>query len=411
MAWIAAKEALEMLDVRPQTLYANVSRGRVRAKPDPADPRRSLYLREDVARIAGARTGRPRAQAIAAGAIQWGEPVMPSGISTIARGRLWYRGVDAVALSQSATLEDVAGLLWGCDPPPVFHAPARHSPAAVPADPIGAAMRAVARRAASDLPSVGRSTVVLRVDAARVFAAALDAMIGGASIDGPTRGRANAHTQGHAGQRGTGRTGERTGGCISKRIAAAWGRPAAEDAIRRALVLLADHELNASTFAARVTVSTGASLAAGALSGLCALSGPLHGRASHALRSVLDAARQNGAMQAVRAQATEGRPFAGFGHPLYPHGDPRCSALLTHIRIPALHAEVARAVERVAGEAPNIDFALSAMAAAHRLPDDATIVLFAVARCVGWLAHALEQASLGRIIRPRAHYTGPALPE
>ena len=385
MAWIAAPDALDLLGVKAQTLYANVSRGRIRAKPDPADPRRSLYLRDDVARIAASRSGRPRAATIAAGAIQYGEPVMPSALCTIVGGRLWYRGIDAIALSRTATLEDVAALLWASDAPVTLRVPLPRRRAETPEDPIAAAMVALAGRAATDLPTIGRSPAVLRADALDVFATVVDALV-------PAAAKETKATD------------------LADRIAQAWQRPRARDLIRRALVVLADHELNASTFAARVAVSTGAALSAGVLSGLCALSGPLHGRASRPLRGLLEAAARQGALPAVRAQAAEGRPFAAFGHPLYPGGDPRAAALLAHIRVPEAHAQVAAAVERVAGEAPNIDFALSAVTSAHRLPPEAPETLFAIARCVGWLAHGLEQAALGRIIRPRAHYTGPAVP-
>jgi len=97
--WLTAGEALQRLNVKAQTLYASVSRGRIRAKPDPADPRRSLYSRDDIDRLARRSVGRPRADAVAAEAISWGDPVLPSAISTVARGRLWYRGEDAVALA------------------------------------------------------------------------------------------------------------------------------------------------------------------------------------------------------------------------------------------------------------------------------------------------------------------------
>src|ERR1700759_4629620 len=108
MVWLTAGEALAALRVPPQKLYANVSRGRIRAKPDPKDPRRSLYDGGDVKRLSGRRSGRRTVAAVAAEAIGWGDPVLASGVSTVAEGRLLYRGRDAIALSQSAILEDIA---------------------------------------------------------------------------------------------------------------------------------------------------------------------------------------------------------------------------------------------------------------------------------------------------------------
>src|SRR5690348_15694372 len=98
MGWLTAAQALDALGVRPQSLYASVSRKRIRAKPDPNDPRRSLYHEADVRRLARKRGGPRKVEEVAAGAIEWGEPVLPSAVSTVANGRLWYRGEDAVAL-------------------------------------------------------------------------------------------------------------------------------------------------------------------------------------------------------------------------------------------------------------------------------------------------------------------------
>src|SRR3954463_7899951 len=99
MVWMTATEALKLLNVRPQTLYANVSRGKIRAKSDEADPRRSLYHRDDILRMARRSNGRRKIEAVSAQAMQWGDPVLPSAISTAADGRLLYRGHDAVTLS------------------------------------------------------------------------------------------------------------------------------------------------------------------------------------------------------------------------------------------------------------------------------------------------------------------------
>lgn len=372
--WLSADEALRRLNVKPQTLYASVSRGRIRAKADPADPRRSLYRSEDVDRLAGRAGGRPRTTAIAADTIRWGEPVLESGISTILGGRLYYRGEDATALAERASLEEIAGLLWQADgavePTPAV--------APEPDGSLGPLLVALARRAASDPPSYGRSPAALRLDAAGVLGTVAAAICG-------------------AGQ-----------GPLHERLAGRWGQCGAADRLRRALVLLADHELNASTFAARVAVSTGASLAAGTLAGLATLTGPLHGTASAAVQSLARRAGEIGAEAAIRERLAEGRPVPALGHPLYPDGDPRAAALLGAFAVPPVYAELAAAADLLVGEPPNVDFALAALAAAHHLPDAAPIQLFALARSAGWLAHMLEQAASGALIRPRARYTGPA---
>ena len=369
--WLPAAEALRRLNVKPQTLYANVSRGRIRAKPDPAEPRRSLYNGDDVDRLARRTAGRPRAEAVATEAINWGEPVLASAISTVTNGRLSYRGRDAVDLAGNATLEQIAELLWGG-----FSSLPPTKSVAVPG--IGAAFVALAARAAADPPSLLRTPIALRADASSVLATVADAIAGA--------GEAPVHL----------------------RLAAHFHRPEAADDLRAALVLLADHELNASTFAARVTVSTGASLAAGALAGLAALNGPLHGRASRAITALADDLSHGAdAMTALLEWLGEGRAVPGFGHRLYPHGDVRAAALLNRLRLPSAYANLLAASGAILDERPNVDFALAALSAAHNLPETAPMEIFALARSVGWLAHMLEQAQSGALIRPRARYVGP----
>src|SRR5258706_7323551 len=111
--WLNAEEALSRLGVRPQTLYAYVSRGRVRAEVDPDAPRRSRYRASDIAALTSRKRRGRRAADVAAHAIAWGEPVLSSAITTISDGRLFYRGRDAVRLSRTETLESVARLLRG----------------------------------------------------------------------------------------------------------------------------------------------------------------------------------------------------------------------------------------------------------------------------------------------------------
>src|SRR5580693_4162023 len=111
--WLSAEEALTRLRVRPQTLYAYVSRGRVRAEPDPAEPRRSRYRASDIASLSEKKSRGRKAGDVARAAIAWGEPVLASAITTVRDGRLYYRGQDAVRLAETATLEEVARLLRG----------------------------------------------------------------------------------------------------------------------------------------------------------------------------------------------------------------------------------------------------------------------------------------------------------
>ena len=407
MSWLNATEALQLLDVRPQTLYANVSRKKIRAKPDPKDTRRSLYHEADVRRMARQRGGRRKATAVAAAAIEWGDPILSSAISTVVDGRLYYRGQDAVVLSEEGSLEDVAGLLWGGGRldgadnarAALLVASRESSPGT---SPLARAFLALGSRAATDLSSYGRALTVLQSEAASVLDVLADALleVGPAPPRATGGGRAPRDREPAQNRRAT---------FLHERAAMSWGRPDAADIARRALVLLADHELNASTFATRVAVSTGAPLAAGVLSGLATLSGPLHGRASLGVLELVAGVKHVGAEVTVRDWLSQGRPIVGFGHPLYPQGDPRATALLQHFTLPKPYADLRDAIEDVIGERPNIDFALAALTKVFDLPQEAPLVLFALGRCVGWLAHALEQVTTGHPIRPRARYVGPPI--
>jgi citrate synthase len=388
MVWMTATEALNVLNVRPQTLYANVSRGKIRAKADDADSRRSLYHRDDVLRMARRANGRRKVDAVSAQAMQWGDPVLPSSISTTADGKLLYRGQDAAILANSATLEDIAALLWQCPPATIQAAQPDKTAAAAANGPaksgaLATGLLTLATLAGNAPPSLARPLDDLHADAATILATLTEA------ITGPLPDAAARLS-------------------ISARLAHAWHCPSQQDLIRRALVLMADHELNASTFATRVAVSTGASLAAGVLAGFATLSGPLHGGAPAEFARLLALARQAGAHDAIAQWLASGRPLPGFGHRLYPEGDPRARAMLKMLPELQPYTDLAAEAEAQAGELPTVDFALPALAAACGLPDEAPFVLFALGRCVGWLAHALEQVQANRPIRPRARYVGPA---
>jgi citrate synthase len=194
---------------------------------------------------------------------------------------------------------------------------------------------------------------------------------------------------------------------VHQRLARGWSAgPEGAEAIRCALVLLADHELNASTFAARVAASTGASPAACLLAALAALSGPRHGGAGEAVMNLADEAARDGSDTAVRRWLAHDRPLPGFGHPLYPDGDPRAVALMASIDIDDTMKRLERAASAATGLLPNIDFALAALTRSLGLPPDAPFRLFALGRSVGWSAHTVEQATSGSLIRPRARYEG-----
>lgn len=198
------------------------------------------------------------------------------------------------------------------------------------------------------------------------------------------------------------------------RLAQHWGCDTQNaELLRSALVLCADHELNASSFATRVVASTGAGLHACVGAGLAALSGPLHGGMTERLRTHwsewLHSPAIAPSLQALLEAGSNGQaaPYcSGFGHPLYPAGDPRSACLLAQLPRDAHRERLLEQVYATTGLRPSLDFGLVAVEQALALPAGAAFVLFALGRCAGWIAHALEQQATGQLIRPRAHYTG-----
>ncbi|CAM3571905.1 citrate synthase family protein [Deinococcus frigens] len=401
--FLRAVEATALLGVKPATLYAYVSRGLIRSEAGPGKSRQRLYHAEDVrALLARQELKRDPAGAVqgaAAGALEWGMPVLDSALTRIAGGTLSYRGRDAVTLADSATVEEVAALLWTGNADGWASLPLRarlnlgatfgRKDSRQNLSCAEAFLHALAHAGAQDIGAQDTRAGQLPARAARVLSLLY------ATLERHERRPGAPDLPLHA------------------RLARAWGVMADADLLRRALVLLADHELNVSTFAARVTASSGAGLPHATLAALCALQGPRHGLAAYAAHELLTHTLFTDARMALKA-ATQQRAFLpGFGHPLYPEGDPRARALLgaleaTHAGAPAMRA--VRDLQTVAraetGELANVDLALAALT--HTLgrgPDDA-LTLFALARATGWLAHATETVLGGRMIRPRARYVG-----
>ncbi|NUT31457.1 MAG: citrate synthase, partial [Hamadaea sp.] len=183
------------------------------------------------------------------------------------------------------------------------------------------------------------------------------------------------------------------------------------NALNAALDLAADHDLAASTIAVRVAASTRAHPYAAVSAGLGALDGPLHGAVGATVYRMIDTARRDGAAVAIGEQLQSGTMLPGFGHGLYPDGDPRGTAILAHAR--ALDGDGALRttldeLERVAARRPNVDLGIAALAHATGMSVGGPELIFAVARTAGWIAHVIEEyAQPPHRFRWRSGYTGP----
>jgi citrate synthase len=283
-----------------------------------------------------------------------------------------------VELAQTATLEQTARLLWGADEDPFVDLKPRVD-VNFPGGPRFRALAVLARRADEDSATAGRSDKSLRREAAALLNELVDAISGG----GP---RLYLH----------------------QRLARLW-KLDEKDAqlVRRALVLSADSDLAAPVVAARTTASAGAPLAACVLAGLTAQIGPqFGGRLAQVVAYVADSRRSGDPRSAARQRLAQGLDIPGFGHPLFPEGDPRAKALIEACALPDDLNDILRVGEGLTGHAPNLDMALAMLGRQLDLPKDGLSGLQIVGRTAGWLAHALEQVASGSPIRARLRYVG-----
>lgn len=375
-----AREAAAELGVGLATLYAYVSRGMLRSEPEPGS-RRRLYSAADVRALKARHAG-------GAAVPRQGGDLAPieSGLTLIHEGRLYYRGVDVEGLARTARLESVATLLWDCGGADPFAETADFQPVA-PESLSGPVMTRllIGMAAASDrdLAAHARSPDAIARTGARILRQAVASAIGIGQAEQP----------------------------VHLALASGWNRPESAETIRAALVLTADHELAASTYAVRVTTSTGASPWRAVSAGLACLDGPRHGGMAERVAHMLDAIPAPEAAEAVlAARLRRGEGIPGFGHPLYPDIDPRARLLLALAAQSdwnGRHDAVVIAARRLIGRAPNLDFGLVVACRSARLPEDAPLALFALGRITGWVAHIIEQSRSDRLIRPRTRYTGP----
>jgi citrate synthase len=432
--WIGAAEAAERLGIKPASLYSYVSRGVLAPRRGP-DGRASLFDAAEVAVLA--RHGRPRRAPGGA------ELVIESELTEISGDRLRFRGHDAIALATSRSFEQVASLLWtdafdAADGPwratGEAIAAGTAAQAALPADtyPLERLQVIVPAVAATDRLRLHLDRPAVMSAARSLIAAMVDCLppAGG----GAAGGRAAGEGAAGGGAAGGGASGEGASGegapgldpaddvSIAGRLAPKLCRrpPSAGliTALRAAMVLLADHELAASTLAARVAASVRADPYAVVGTGLGAMSGALHGGASLGAEVLLlSAGGPADAPRVVGELLRRGERVPGLGHFVYRAGDPRAVLLLDLIRKAAPDSDRLAVAEAVLAEAsrralpaPNIEFALAALSAVAEMIPGAGEAVFAVARTAGWLAHALEEYARATPIRPRGVYTGrPAL--
>lgn len=417
---LSTRETADRLGVKSETVYAYVSRGLLTSRRAPGgrgstfDPGEvdALARRSGRGRPGGDGTGADRAAGSSGGDGPWdGLPVARTGITLIGTDHYYYRGVDACALAGRYGYEETAAWLWtGELTPGIRFAAPRESLTA-------------ARRAVGALPA--HSGLVDRLRAAAIAAAVTDPLR--FDLSAPTVLAAApaliATLVGALPVRESDAADE-PGAALAERLWPRLSRNAADPASVRvldaALTLLIDHDLAASTLAARVAASARAHPYAVVSAGLGAVDGPLHGAASGLAHRLLTEVLERGSAAAVVADhLREGRRIPGLGHRLYPGEDPRARMLFGLLdelprAAPALAAarEVVETTARYTALHANVDLALAVLSVSAGMPAEAGETVFAVARTAGWIAHALEEYQERPLrLRPSGHYTGPPPPQ
>jgi citrate synthase len=389
--YLSAGEAAAELSISPATLYAYVSRGLVRSEPTEDGARARRYRADDVRSLKNRRAPMVEGQGLKAADL----PVLDSAISTITEEGPIYRGVKATTLSETASFEQAATLLWdskSSDPfananmPVISPAMRKIMDATKEAQPIDRAVAVLSQATEADPRAYNMVSEGRAATGARILRLAVATMINGEPSADP----------------------------LHKQIARAWApkHKHAEDLIRRALVLLADHELNSSTFTVRCAASTGISLYDAMIAGLVALKGPRHGGVGPMASKMLDTLMTGDVAAIVRERVALGERFPGFGHMVYRDGDPRAESLfgaLVKTGIDKrLAVEIPERIKEATGAFANCDYALAVMRRTLDMPPGSETTIFAMSRIAGWVAHASEQLETRKLIRPRARYTGPA---
>ncbi len=380
--YLTTAEVARRLQVKPATVYAYVSRGlltSVRAR----GRRGSLFPAADVERLAARSVEH-------SGVVERIE----SELTLLQDDNLYYRGHSAQSLATTATLPQVATLLWTGQPPTDSDE--------VEVDLFGVEREGVelARAAMEVVPAGARLTDRLRVAVAVLGAAdPLRFDLSATSVTaaaGRLIGTLVAALPGPIVTRTT------LGGKLWPKLTDAEPRPELLDAT---LILLADHGLAVSTVAARVAASARANLYAVISAGLGALDGQYHGAAPTLAYEFLDRAKHD-PLKALSDQLRSGEPIPGFGHRIYQHRDPRADVLLELLGDAPIVSTIHAIAERTP-TFPNSDLAIAAVMHAYNFRPDAGDALFALARMIGWTAHALEEYAAPALrFRTLGIYTG-----
>lgn len=388
--WLTADEAADRLNVKKETVYAYVSRGRLTSRKATGG-RGSLFRLADVDRlVARVRRGREATH-----------DTVESDITFITPEALFYRNRRATDLAESRTFEDVARLLWGFDSPSPPWVPARGTvrfcrrviktlPAsALPVDQVKVTAACIA---AIEPPTWDISPDVVATTAQRTLATMLTALpvksdpVDVAGMPVPASPVA---------------------ALLWSRLCDRQPSDAELRLLNTAMVMLADHDLAAATYVIRTAARAGVEPGGLLRLGIDVGSGPVKGSASLAIESLLHNMKSSATVEeSLGMRLRQGASIPGFGHQVYPAGDIRASHILERLRHLTPKSDRLATVEGVIKTqewrglpAPNAGFALAAMTYVLGMAPGSGEAIFVISRAAGWVAHAIEAYGSGPMER------------
>jgi citrate synthase len=382
---LSSAEAARYLGVSRQTLYAYVSRGWVRSEAGDS-PRSRWYNRLDLERLRQRKEVRSEPARKFITALSWGVPLLETELTLIDEGQLYYRGRNAIDLALSEPFFRAVQWFWNQDQAfPVFADGARFIKPRPYSSPLREFQRCLLELSDQDVGGYDLSVPNALSTGRRILELFLQCLVG----------RSTVRLE-----------------YAAEQLQKVWA-PKSPDLARllnAALILCMDHELNASSFTARVVTSAESSLYEVVLAGLCALRGHRHGGMSLLCYQLLTELESSNTLRTTLVNWQREKGFIpGFGHPLYPAGDIRAKVLLRMLRKTTAGQSQAKLVAQAAKvlrKLATIDLVLAALARAYDLPASSPFTIFALGRIAGWIGHAIEQHRQGGLIRPRARYTG-----
>ena len=386
-SFVSINRAKELLGVKKESLYSYVSRKKIRTIIDPKNGKKRLYSYDDIINLAENKK-KAGAEKIARDTLMWGQPVLESSITLIENSILYYRGISIKDLVEKNTFEEVVSLIWSgsLSLPSSFRDIKTNSHELV----------------AITIPELEKYFIQLEKEEGSSLLSKDLQTLGWKILESLVQDVSKNYAKNTS---------------IATKLAEYFcpKMPHAEELINTALIIIADHELNSSSFSARIVASTGGNLFQVIIGALATLTGPKHGGSILRVELMINELSENMDIDNnLIKRKNRGDDIVGFGHNLYNKGDFRAKILLQKIRYYygdskefEIYNSIIQKCRNITKQDPTVDFALLTLASILKSNSDFALFLFSYGRIAGWIGQAMEQYQEDKLIRPRAKYIGP----